>query len=67
MILGFRVTIDAGVWRGKMKREYSTWYKSGSDTKIKKNEKDTYLFNDQIPLVMVLYCIYIHILITCLH
>ena len=30
-------------------------------------EKNTYLRNDKIPLVMILGCIYTHILITCLH
>ena len=55
-------------WRcGKMKRKYSTWYKSCSDTKINKKEKKTYLCKDKIPLVMVLGCIYIHILVTCLY
>ena len=38
--------MDAGVWmrRGKMKmkREYSTWYKSDSDTKRKKKEKNNH-------------------------
>ena len=37
----------------KMKREYSTWYMSGSDTKIKKKKKYNYLFNDKIPLYTV--------------
>ena len=50
-----------------MKRGYPTWYRSGTDTKIKRKEKYNYLCNDKIPLVMVLCCIYIHILITCLH
>ena len=49
-----------------MKRKYSICYMSSSDAKIKKNEKNTYLCNDKIPLVMVLDCIYIHILVTCL-
>jgi len=55
-------------WRwGMMKMKYSTWYRSCSDTKIKKKEKNTYLCNDKMPLAIVLGCIYIHILITCLH
>ena len=41
----------------KMK-EYSTWYRSSSETKIKK--KNDNLCNDKIPLVMILGCIYIH-------
>ena len=45
----------------KMEREYSTWYRSDSDTKIKKKEKNNYLCNDKIPLSMVLGCIYIYI------
>jgi len=32
-----------------------------------KKKKKTYLCKDKIPLVMVLGCIYIHILVTCLH
>jgi len=48
-----------------MKRKYSTWYMSCSDTKIKK--ENTYLCNDKIPLTMVLGCIYIHMLVICLH
>jgi len=44
-----------------MKREYSTWYRSGSDTKIKKKEKNNYLCNEKISLSMILGCIYIHI------
>jgi len=47
-----------------MKRKYLTWYRSCSDTKIKKKEKNTYLCNDKIPLAMILDCIYIHILVT---
>jgi len=35
----------------KMK-EYSTWYMSSSETKIKK--KDDNLCNDEIPILMVL-------------
>ena len=55
-----------------MKRKYSTWYKSCSDTKIKKKkEKNAYLCNDKILLVMILDCICIythtHILVICLH
>ena len=47
----------------KMKSEYSTWYRSGSDTKIKKKEKKKKkknLCNDKIPLSMVLGCAYIY-------
>ena len=44
-----------------MKRKYSTWYMSCSDTKIKKKEKNTYFCNDKIPLTMALSCIYSHI------
>ena len=50
-----------------MNRKYSTWYRSCSDTKINKKKKKTYLWKDKIPLAMVLGCIYIHILVTCLH
>ena len=42
-----------------MKRKYSTWYMSGSDTKIKK-KKNTYLCKDKIPLDMVLGCVCTH-------
>jgi len=56
--LGLGVTINACVWVEV--REYSTWYRSGSDTKIKK-EKDTYLCNNKIPLAMILGYIYSHI------
>jgi len=35
--------------------------------KIKKKEKYNYLCNDKIQLGMVLGCIYVHILITCLY
>jgi len=61
--------MDADVWMEvrKMKREYSTWYKSSFDIKKKKKEKNNYLCNDKMPLAMLLSCIYIHILITCLH
>ena len=44
----------------KMKRKYSTWYRSGSDIKIKK-EENNYLCNDKISHSMVLGCLYIHI------
>jgi len=45
-------------WRwGKMMRKYSTWYRSCSDTKIKKK---TYLCKNKIPLAAVLGCIYIY-------
>ena len=50
-----------------MKRKYSTWYRSCSDTKIKKKKKNTYLCKDKILLVMVLGCVYTHILVTCLY
>jgi len=57
-------------WRwGKMKRKYSTWYRSCSDTKIRKKKKNTYLCKDKMSLVIVLGCTYIYtqILVTCLH
>ena len=38
----------------KMKREYTTCYRSDSDTKIKKKEKNNYLCPDKISLSMVL-------------
>ena len=62
--------MDASVWMEVREDEeeiLETWYRSCSDTKIKKKEKNIYLCNDKISLSMVLGCIYIHILITSLH
>ena len=42
-----------------MKREYSTWHRSCSDTKIRK-KKNIYLCNEKTPLTMVLGRIYTH-------
>ena len=70
-MLGLTVIMDEGVWMEvremKMKREYSTWYRNCSDTKIKKKEKNNYLCNNKIPYSMVLGCIHIYILSISLH
>ena len=50
-----------------MKRKYLTWYRGCSDTKIKKKKKNIYLCKYKILLAILLCCIYIHILVTCLH
>ena len=53
--------MEAGVWmevrEDEDERKYSTWYKSGSDTKIKK-EENNYLCNDKMSHSMILSCIY---------
>ena len=53
--------MDESVWMEvrEDEEEYSTWYRSCSDTKINKKKK-TYLCKDKIPLAMVLGCIYIY-------
>ena len=60
--------MDTGVWMEVREdiEEILDMVRSCFDTKIKKKEKNTYLCHDKIPLVMILGCIYIHILITCL-
>ena len=51
--------MDAGVWMEvrEVKKKYSTWYRSCSDTKINNKKKNTYLCKDQIPLAMTLGCV----------
>jgi len=51
----------------KMKMKYSTWYRSGFDTKIKKKEESNYLSNDKMSHSMVFGCVYTHTLNISLH
>ena len=63
-MLGLGVTMDASVWMEvrEDEEEYSTWYRSCSDTKIKNKKKKTYLCKDKIPLAMVSWSyLYTHI------